>query len=124
MTFFEAFADEMSKLGRSYRIDPGLKPSKVEKATRLKGIADWIAKKLSGGRLSDSTMKIPARKKRRETVKVGSAFVHFEKRWPKDQDPDHNDKDARSDEGGSGAPLSWRKRRGKDRTYISKRRRE
>lgn len=59
-----------------------------------------------------------------EMSKLSSHFVHFEKRWPKDQDPDHNDKDARSDEGSSGAPLSWRKRRGKDRTYISKRRRE
>jgi hypothetical protein len=59
-----------------------------------------------------------------ELTKCGSYFVHFEKRWPKEQDPDHNDQEARSDDGSSGAPISWRKRRGKDKTYISKRRRD
>ena len=55
-----------------------------------------------------------------ELLKLGSAFVHFEKRWPKDQDPDHNDMSGRSDDGDTGAPLSWRKRRGKVRSVRSK----
>jgi len=61
-----------------------------------------------------------------ELSKLGGTYVHFEKRWPKDQDPDHNDTEEKSNSGSSGPPLSWLKRRGKDesRDYIRRRIRE
>lgn len=57
-----------------------------------------------------------------ELEKIASAYLHLEKRWPKDQDPDHNDKEEKID---SGPPLSWRGRRKRaDGSYIRKRIRE
>lgn len=57
-----------------------------------------------------------------ELTKLGGAYLHFEKRWPKDQDPDHNDREVKED---SGIPISWRERRKKaDERYVRKRIRE
>ena len=54
-----------------------------------------------------------------EMAKIGGPYVHLEKRWPKDQDVDHNDTEVKED---SGIPASWRERRKKaDGKYIRKR---
>jgi hypothetical protein len=56
-----------------------------------------------------------------ELSKMGGTYVHFEKRWPKDQDPDHNDTEEKSNSG-SGPPLSWTRRRGRDTNQHLQRR--
>jgi len=125
MTLFDAFIDELTKLGY---IGPETVAQRL--GSRMGAdVGDQAGRRKKYLKKTSAEKAIPAgpgwelRKKVRKKIypheKTAGPYIHFEKRWPKDQDADHNDTEVKED---SGVPISWRERRKKaDGKYIRKR---